>query len=236
MKKIYIIAIILAVATGLASFIFFLTIMNNSSNDYVDVVVGAKQIQMGTVLTNDMLVIKKIPVKGAHPDAAHSISEVSGCFTIGPIEKDEQILVSNLSKSATDTGVLSYTIPEGMRAVSIPVDNVSSINNLISPGNRVDIIATLDLANKDNSAKLSTTFVLLQNIQVLAVGNITNSNSAANAQYQTITFAVDPNDILKLINADLNGKVELALRHPLDDQNVTTTPQTPDSFSSGVNK
>ena len=236
MKKIYIIAIVLAIVTGITSFIFFLTIMNNSTEDYVNVVVGAKQIEMGTVLTNDMLVIKRIPAKGAHPDAAHSISEVSGCFTVGPIEKDEQILVSNLSKSATNTGILSYSIPVGMRAISIQVDNVSSISNLISPGNRVDIIATLDLVGSDGKTKVSTTFILLQNVEVLAVGNITNGNLPANTQYQTMTFAIAPNDVLKLINADVNGKVELALRYPRDDQDANTTPQTPDSFSSGVSK
>jgi pilus assembly protein CpaB len=103
-----------------------------------------------------------------------------------------------------------------MRAVSIPVDRVKAVSNLIQPGDRVDVLAAV---NKGNGIPPKT-FTIIRGALVLAIGQqleqIQQSASPppADAGGGTVTLGVTPQQADLLTVADLNTTIRLALRSP----------------------
>ena len=105
------------------------------------------------------------------------------------------------------------------RAVSIPVDTISSVTNLIKPGHNVDIIGTFRFPEMKGDKSLDTlTLTILQCVHVLATGTqIANSSGpeakGATKSYSTVTFEVTPKEAEMLIFATTKGKLTLTLRN-----------------------
>lgn len=225
MKKYKIMALVFAVLTGLATLLFFGSLQNSVHKDYISVVVTTKYITKQTKLTAEMLELKKLPAEAVHPDAARSISAVTGKITDGVLEKGETVLVSKLVASGGNTGNFSYRIPDGMRAVTIRVDAVTGTGGLIKAGDRVDILVEVEQQTAGNVDKTPTSTMLLQNIEVLATGADSGQNSGGS--YTTVTLSVSRNDdLLKLNLAAIAGKMRLTLRSPLDKGTYTYHAQT----------
>ncbi len=120
-------------------------------------------------------------------------------------------------------------IQRGMRAVSIPVDMVAAINNLVKPNDDVDIIGTFRFPEARGDSAIDTvTMTMLQNVKVLAVGSRWENYSAdasGRANYATVTLLVYPNEAELLIFASQKGRLSLALRNyddrvVLDDKTI----------------
>ncbi|MCA9399090.1 MAG: Flp pilus assembly protein CpaB [Candidatus Omnitrophica bacterium] len=123
---------------------------------------------------------------------------------------------------------LSVLTPPGKRALTIMIDSLSAVGGLINPGDYVDIIAHLKVSEgeKDSEDKgKSVTTVLFQKIQVLAVNtNFVDIGTAKDyAERQTtrslnVTLAVTPEEAGLLTFAQTNGKLQMALRSPGEEQ------------------
>ncbi|MCA9406418.1 MAG: Flp pilus assembly protein CpaB [Candidatus Omnitrophica bacterium] len=123
---------------------------------------------------------------------------------------------------------LSVLTPPGKRALTIMIDSLSAVGGLINPGDSVDIIAHLKVSEgeKDSEDKgKSVTTVLFQKIQVLAVNtNFVDIGTAKDyAERQTtrslnVTLAVTPEEAGLLTFAQTNGKLQMALRSPGEEQ------------------
>lgn len=99
---------------------------------------------------------------------------VVGSVAIVPIKKGEQITYNKITQPGARTGLAPQVAP-GRRAISIPVNEISGVSKLIKPGDRVDLIAVLDLGGgKEN--KIAKT--ILQDVVVLSVGRIVTNNVA----------------------------------------------------------
>ena len=142
---------------------------------------------------------------------------------------------NKVSEPSLRTG-LSPQVSPGKRAVSVPVDEVSGVAKLLKPGDRVDVIVTIDGGARD--AKF--TKVLYQDVIVLAVGrNITNNlarvierdpNSkvgkvrslASDDRYSVVTLEVDPAQAqaIAMLMATGRDTIAFALRNN-DDQDRT---------------
>lgn len=224
-KKIQIFAIVFAVLTALSIFVFLNSIKKSSLKDYIEVVVASKNIDGHTMLTADMLEIKKMPKEAVHPDAARRTADVAGLITDSKLEKGEAILRSKLLQSGKQSGGMSYRVPDGMRAVTIQVDEYSGVGGYLKTGDRVDILAEFDLMSKQSVDRTPTSMMLLQNIEVLAAGSNTSSNSKTTSG--SVTLAVKPEDTLKLHLACTSGKIRLILRYPLDKNTSSYSYQVP---------
>ena len=93
-------------------------------------------------------------------------SEVVGRGLIVPIVKNEPILAAKLASKEAGAG-LPPVIPEGMRAVSVRVNEVIGVAGYVLPGTRVDVVAT---ASPTNQTTDTTSKVVLSNVQVLTAG------------------------------------------------------------------
>jgi pilus assembly protein CpaB len=113
-------------------------------------------------------------------------------------------------------------IPEGMRAVSVRVNEVIGVAGYVLPGTRVDVLAT---ANPSNNQSDITTKLILANVQVVTAGTRIEQDQEKGKPMQVtvVTLLVYPEQAERLALASTEGKIQLALRNPLDQ----SAPETP---------
>ncbi len=185
------------------------------------VVVAAADLQLGAELKADDLKVVQFP-SGQTPQGAFAkTSDVVGRGLIVPVVKNEPILAAKLASKEAGSG-LPPVIPEGMRAVSVRVDEVVGVAGYVLPGNRVDVLAT---ANPGEQRSDTTTKVILSNVQVLTAGTRMEQDveNTKPIQVTVVTLLVYPEQSERLALASTEGKIQLALRNPLD-QGAPVTP------------
>lgn len=185
------------------------------------VVVAAADLQLGSELRKDDLQVLGFP-KGKKPAGAFSNpSEIVGRGLIVPVVANEPILAAKLASKEAGSG-LPPVIPEGMRAVSVRVNEVVGVAGYVLPGSRVDVIAT---ANPTNSPLDATSKVVLANVQVVTAGVRMEADQEKGKPMQVtvVTLLVTPEQAERLALASTEGKIQLALRNPLD----LGAPETP---------
>ncbi len=204
------------------------------------VLVAGKDIAPQVPITPADLSIKEIPVEYIQPGAVSSLDEAIGQIASSPIAAGEQILKTKLLPPGKIGKSLSEITPTGKRAVSIPVDNMSSIANLIRPGDHVDVLAliTMPETTAQPNTKSSTTRLisLFQNVEILAVGGEFVSYAeygqaakkeqakAASAGGGTVTLALDPQEAVLLSFVQEHGKIKLDLRSSEDTKKEIVKP------------
>jgi pilus assembly protein CpaB len=176
----------------------------------VPVVVAADDIQVGAkVQAQDVLVVT-IPPAAVPPGAFSATSKVLGRGAVMPVSKGEFILPGKLAALNAGAGLPSL-IPQGMRAVSVRVNDVVSVAGFVQPGTRVDVLATGSSGNERQ------TTTVLENVAVIAVGKTLDRSSSTDAQTApVITLLVSPDDAQKLALVSQEGRIQLSLRNPLD--------------------
>ena len=192
------------------------------------VVIAADVIPADTTITEDMVTIKEIAQKSVRGMAFTSMEEVIGQVAKEKILKGAQVLASQVKKSG-DT--LAGKIPAaGLRALSLPVIGVNGISGLIIPGNYVDIIGTFK-NYMSHSQESTITTTLLQNVQVLAVGQNINERVSSEIS-SSVTVAVTPEEA-EVLTLAINGGavIALALRPPNDNEIVTTGKKSLENLS-----
>ena len=176
------------------------------------VVMAADDIQVGAKLDAHDVRVVTLPQSAVPPGAFSGTTQVLGRGAILPISKGEFILPSKLAALNAGAGLPSM-IPPGMRAVSVRVNDVVSVAGFVQPGTRVDVLAT----GNQGGGNERQTITVLENVAVIAVGGSLLERLAAGEQNApVITLLVSPDDAQKLALASQEGRIQLALRNPLD--------------------
>jgi len=181
------------------------------------VVAAGADIKLGTVLTQSNLTTVEIagPLpKGVILNPANAI----GRGVISDLYQGEPILESRLAAPGSGGG-LAATIPEGMRACAVKVDEVVGVAGFVTPGMHVDVMVSGippgNLAQPDEGTLVKT---VLQNIAVLSAGtDIQKDAEGKPQQVQVVNLLVTPEqaEILSLASAG-QTRIQLVLRNPLD--------------------
>jgi len=186
-------------------------------------------------------------------ETARSLRGLVGTVAMVPVKKGEQITYNKITEPSIRTG-LSPQVAPGKRAVAISVSETSGVGKLVKPGDRVDLIAIIDMGGgKEN--RIAKTF--LQDVVVLAVGrNVTNNAAriieadAVNGQpktrsltedfsFSSVTLEVDPVDAQKLalVMAGGENSLSLSLRNNEDtEQNQVQVVTYPDILGPDLAK
>jgi pilus assembly protein CpaB len=177
------------------------------------IVVAAEKLPLGTRLEAYHLKLAPWP-KGTPIDGSFAtIEEVLGRGVIIPVLANEPVLDSKLAPAGAGAG-LTTAIPEGMRAMSVKVNDVVGVAGFVLPGTNVDVIVTGTPAGEKDE---QISRVILENVQVLAAGqNVERDAQGQPQNVQVITLLVTPEDSQKLTLASSDGDIRLALRNPLD--------------------
>ena len=221
---------VLALALGFfASVYVYKSLQSKSSSGIengVDVIVAANDLQVGARVTEHDIKIIKVQGADMPPGAPRRRADVIGHGVIVPIAKGEFILPNRLAGENAGSG-LPALIPPGMRAVSVRVNEVVSVAGFVTPGTRVDVLLT----GTPGSGGEQQTTTVLQNVAVLASGHTLERTSTGEAQTTAvITLLVSPDDAQRLTLASSEGRIQLALRNPLD----TKQDEVPSSNSRGL--
>ena len=216
----------LAVAVGLLASLYVykdLQAKNGPPRDIAQVMVAANDLQVGTRVEERDIKVIQVSASDLPPGAPRKKADVIGRGVILPIPKGDFILPNHLAGENAGAG-LPALIPPGMRAVSVHVNEVVSVAGFVTPGTRVDVLLT---GSPNGSGEQQTTTVL-QNVAVLASGRTLERTTTGEAQNTAvITLLVTPDDAQRLTLASSQGRIQLALRNPLD----TRQDEVPPSLS-----
>ena len=177
-------------------------------------VVAKVKLDVGTRLTSDLVKVvpwpEKTPVQGGFAD----IAEVVDRGLVSAVVENEPITQSKLAPKEAGAG-LPPTITPGMRAISVKVDEVISVAGFVVPGTRVDVMTII---TKDDS-KDAMSRIVVSNVQVLTANTRYDQEEAKEGQAirsTVVTLLVSPLDAERIALAQVEGKLMLTLRNPLD--------------------
>ena len=180
--------------------------------DSKDLVVTTRPLGVGVMIKPPDVKIVKIGAESFPKGAFSKVEEVLDRPVVSNMLLDEPVLDGRLAAKGSGLG-LAPTIPVGMRAVSVRVNEVVSVAGFVGPGTRVDVLLT---GTPNGSSEPQTTTVL-QNVAVIASGHTLERNASGEAQSTpVITLLASPEDAERLTLASAEGKIQLSLRNPLD--------------------
>jgi pilus assembly protein CpaB len=189
----------------------------------VPVVAAADVLAPGAKLQEADLTLVQLPPAALPAHVFHQIKDLAGRVLTAHTVANQVIVAEMIAAPGTGTG-LPPLIPPGMRAVSVKVNDVVSVAGFAVPGTHVDVLLTGNPA-QNNDPRQVTTITLLSNVQVLTAGQQLLQNPNGKPQTVTvITLLVSPEGAEKLALADGYGRIQLALRNPLDHNAPTTAP------------
>ena len=184
-----------------------------------DVVVARDTIPAHTPINAEMLEIKSIPFDAIHPEAGDDISLFVGGIARSEIIRGEQVLSSRVHTEDM-RATLSYRIPENMRAISIPVGEVTGVSGYIAPGDLVDVMLTISDEEINDGAM--TTYTLFQMVKVLAIGQLPREVEDDESRLvNTVTLEVTPEQAEVFAYSYQMGAFHLSLRSPSDENVIT---------------
>jgi pilus assembly protein CpaB len=190
--------------------------------------VADKDIERGLpgdrALSEHFIIKSSIPRKNYPGKAITDAKVLQGKVAVGNIAAGVPIVDGDFADARTAIVSFAQRIPKGHQAVTISVDQVRGVAGLIVPGDKVNLLVTLDTGTN------AATSALLQNVQVLAVGTsaqLQPGESAAKPATATgqpvqtvvqnsglITFSVPANEASKIVEAVSLGQIYLTLVPP----------------------
>lgn len=174
------------------------------------VVVAEADIASGTALRPGLLKTVTWPRRVCPPGVANSVSQVNDRVVAFPVSKGEPIIFKKLAPVGTAAG-LGGLLPPNMRAYTVKVNDVSGVAGFVHPGDRVDVLVALPMAN-NRGEQFSK--IILQNIKVLTAGQaMDQTNTSKPKLVNTVTLEVTPGQSEVLNLASTQGRIHLALRN-----------------------
>jgi len=189
------------------------------------VVVANAELSLGTELRRDDLRMVEWPTSAVPEGAFDNPGALVGRGLIASIVRNEPILPGKLASKEAGSG-LPPIIPTGKRAMSVRVNEVIGVAGYVLPGTHVDVLATQSPTNRSEDM---TSKVVLSNVQVLTAGTRLEQDGKDGKPMQVtvVTLVVTPEEAERLTLASTEGKIQLALRNPLDLESPETSGAKP---------
>ncbi len=184
----------------------------------VEVVVASQTLPVGTRLTTDHLRVVPWPERNPVAGAVSDPSEIIDRGVIVTILENEPVTSTKIAGPESGAG-LPPIIPEGMRAMSVRVNEVIGVAGFVLPGTRVDVVATVNAPAQGDRPQEPMSRTVVSNVEVLTAGTRYDQEEALEGeprQSTVVTLAVLPEDGERIALAASNGTISLVLRNPLD--------------------
>jgi len=178
----------------------------------IEVVVAKADLERGAILTPETVAIRQIPVDFAHEQAITPATyDAAAGETLAFAVKSGQLILWPMLQEKK-APAFSHRVEVGRRAMTVPVDEISSISGMLEPGDMIDLMVTVDRSGR------KITLPLLQNVQVLATGqrSIDDPKSGERREYSTVTLDTTPKQAQQVIAAREEGRITALLRNPQD--------------------
>jgi pilus assembly protein CpaB len=194
------------------------------------VALAAMDLALATTLQPEHIQMVDWPDSLPAPDAFRERNDAVGRVLLGKVVKGQILLEPMFAPRDSGKG-LAALIPPSMRAVAVRVDDVVGVAGFIHPEDRVDVIVTIRPSKPENAEPTSK--VILQNIEVLTVGQEIETKDGARNKPIPVTVAtllVTPEGSEKLALAGSQGKLLLSLRSKSDDKQAETAGVVPSTL------
>jgi pilus assembly protein CpaB len=185
----------------------------SAPTNMTDVVVATRPLGIGVMVKPADVKLLRVSADAFPKGAFQKVEEVLDRPVISNILLDEPLLEGRLAVKGSGMG-LAPTIPVGMRAVTVRVNDVAGAAGFVLPGLRVDVLVTGHPPAGDSN--MTTT--VLQNVLVLSAGQAMQSDARGTpVSVSTVTLLVTPNDAETLTLAGGEGRIQLVLRNSSDE-------------------
>ncbi len=225
-KRVMILSIFVAFITTFAIYRYMDNLISvNDEANFKQVWVANQEIPMKTKITTEMLEEKRIREDLMAKGAVTNENEVIGKYALYSLVEGEQVVESKVAD--VEKTYFSYNIPKNQRAITVEVDQVSGVADLVRPGDYVDVLVFFEEheiasgGTKKNYPNVSKD--MLQKVMVISVDKNFEFGSEPPAtevedseRKRMITLSVNAWDAEKVVLAQEKGSVHLALRNPED--------------------
>jgi pilus assembly protein CpaB len=234
-KAVFIVGIVAVIIAAVAAYFLYdyLKTQEKKVSEAVatqKIVVAAENIPLGDTIKDRQLKLADWPKANLPQGALLSIDQGAGRIVIQTLQVGDPVTESKLVPVGGPATVLTYKIPEGHRAMTVGVDQVAGVAGFINPGNLVDVVLT----TRPPGATLTLSKIVLQNVPILAIGQIIEQKEGKPVVVPTVTMDVTPEDTEKLAIASSQGRLQLVLRRFGDKEEVRTLGATVTKVISGA--
>ncbi|CAM3951987.1 Flp pilus assembly protein CpaB [Cohnella lubricantis] len=211
------IILIAALLMGIVTTVLFFNYMKQykeapalKDENYVSVLAAKQDISENTKITSGMLEVISVPESAVHAQALKTPPEAEGKIAAASMAAGEILLANHLKDQKEEAQFVSKKVRDGYRAVSVGVNIVQSVSNLIEPGDYVDVVRSE--YDKTDTGKFESE-ILLENVPVLAIGRrmVEAESDTPYVEYAQVTLELTPTDGVKVINSDEDDDVKLSL-------------------------
>ncbi len=226
MRRPIIFVVLAGLGAVLAAMVVFSALRNRESEvqqamaHTVEVVVAARDIPIGEKLQPDAVKTVRWARDGVPQGAFTNPQAVVGSFAKSQFVANEPVVAAKLFTGEKTSGVMPLLIPPGMRAMSVPVDEVADIAGFVAPHTRVDVLVAVSGSGPGES---SFSRIVLQNIEVVAVAQEIEHVKDEPQVVKVVTLLVSPPDAEKLTLASREGTLRLAMRNYGDSKIIATS-------------
>lgn len=198
------------------------------------VAVAVADLTWGTKLTPEMFQLVDYPTGSLPEGHFTSLESLKDRVLLTNVQRNEPILESRLASVGTTTGGVAAITDPNKRAMSVKVDDVIGVAGFIKPGDRVDVMVTIEPTSRAGGAANTVAKVILEHVKVLAAGTQMERKDKDEEPkpVQVITVEVDVVEAEKLALASNQGRLRLALRNPINTEPTLTSGATVGSLLS----
>ena len=194
-----------------------------SPEGMVRVAVATAPLAYGTDITPDKVKFVQYPQASLPPGTFKSMAELlpegKRRVVLRPIQVNQPLMAADLSGEGQNASIAAL-LPDGMRAATVSINDVSGVAGFVKPNDTVDVLITRQPIGGDGAAQgRQVTDVLLQNIRVIAMDQAAASNGQP-AVSRTATLELTPIDAQKIALGQQLGQLSLVLRKPGEEQNI----------------
>ena len=189
------------------------------------VAVASLPLVYGAEITPDKVKFVSYPATSLPPGTYASMEQLLPAgkrrVALRPIQVNQPLLAADLSGEG-QTASIAALLPDGMRAATVRINDISGVAGFVRPNDVVDVLITRQAIGPDGvSTGQQVTDVLLQNVRVMAMGSDANANDNNKAKVtRNATLEVTPVDAQKLALGERLGSLSFVLRKPGEDQNI----------------
>ena len=197
--KVRILLLMLAILFGLAAVFGVMFYINNlratleKEGEKVDVLVATQDIikdtSVGEIISKKLIEVKKIPLRYVVTGYMVSLDKYQDYFVLNQISKGEQITPVKFIKPSDIT--FSFEVPKGMVAISIPFNEIVGVSNLLTVGDRVNVIATFQTEQQQVQQQTTSNQTADTSGSQDSVASNSNGGSVSGNDYSSVNpFAV----------------------------------------------
>ncbi|HEY0630339.1 MAG TPA: Flp pilus assembly protein CpaB [Sphingomicrobium sp.] len=189
----------------------------------VRVAVASMPLAYGDEVTPDKVKFVSYPQAslppGVHRSMAELLPEGKRRVALRPVLVNQPLLAADLSGEGGSS--IAALLPDGMRASTVRINDVSGVAGFVKPNDTVDVLVTRTAIGPDGAQTgQQVTDVLLQNVRVIAMGSDAVGADGKPSPTNSTTLEVTPIDAQKLVLGQQLGALSLVLRKPGEEQNI----------------